>query len=105
MSDDYVREKLYVTMDCLAASAAPIQSRLESAAISALLRLNPDDFKDPEDRERFERIMAALTAAEPRGDEGTLVASTAAMDDEGAVAVASDLVELHHSFFPLTRGG
>lgn len=48
----------------------------------------------PEEQELFDRIRDALTAVEPRGGEGSFAASTAAMSDEQAVAVARDIAEL-----------
>ena len=48
MSDDYVREKLALAVDALAASAAPIQTRLADAAV-AMVSLNADDFAGAEE--------------------------------------------------------
>ncbi len=102
MSEDYVREKLYVAMDALAVSTSPLQERLANAGMSALIRLEADDFVRPEDRELFARIMSALTSSDG-GSEGRIVASTQAMDDDAAIAVARDIADLHGRFFPLAH--
>lgn len=97
MSQDYTREKLSVAVDALASSAASIQDRLANAGISALSRLKPDDFVAASDQVLFEEIMAALTAEEPVGQMGTIESTVRGMDDGAAVAVARDIMELHHS--------
>ena len=73
----------------LAASAAPIQQRLNMAALIGLVELDPEDFERPDERALFERIMERLTAADRVED------STSAMDDGEAEQVAHDIVELH----------
>lgn len=102
VSEDYVREKLYVAMCALAVSTSSLQHRLADAGVSALVRLEAEDFVRPDDRVLFERIMSALTSREG-GSEGRIAASTEAMDDEAAMSVARDLAELHGRFFPITR--
>ena len=93
-SDDYLREKLDAAVGCLATSAEPIQHRLQAALNSALGRLTPEDFADANERERFERIHAAVTKLNAPGDVGQVPVSTAAIADERAEEVAREIVEL-----------
>jgi hypothetical protein len=101
MSDDYVREKLCAAHDCMATSAAPIQRRLENAWISALMRLEPSDFRDDEARTLFERVAAAM-ATVSGGAEGSVRASTVRMSDAEGEAVARLIFDLHYHFFDLS---
>ena len=93
-SDDYLREKLDAAVGCLATSAEPIQHRLQAAWNGALGRLTPEDFADASERERFERIHAAVTKLNAPGDVGQVPVSTAAIADESAEEVAREIVEL-----------
>jgi hypothetical protein len=101
-SERYAREKLAVALDCLAVSAAPIQHRLANAAISALHRLTPADFADPDDGVLLDEIKASFRTHKPRGSVGSIEASTHAMDDETAVALARKIAELHARVMPLS---
>lgn len=98
MSDDYVREKLALAVDALAASAAPIQTRLADAAV-AMVSLNADDFAGAEERALWEMTWQALTAEPPRGEEGAIVATASRLDDASAVALAKDIMRLHGCYF------
>ena len=102
LSEDYVREKLSLALDALAASAEPIQTRLYYAAM-AMSMLESRDFAEAEERELWQQIKQALTAESPRGDEGSFLASTSRLDDESAVALAKDIVRLHGCYFPLIQ--
>jgi hypothetical protein len=97
LSDDYVREKLALAVDALAASAAPIQTRL--AAAVAMVSLNADDFAGAEERALWEKTWQALTAEPPRGEEGAIVATASRLDDASAVALAKDIMGLHGCYF------
>ena len=94
VSDDYLREKLDAAVDSLVTSAEPIQHRLQAAWNGALGRLTPEDFADANERERFERIHAALTKLNAPGDVRQVPVSTAAIADERAEQVAGEIVEL-----------
>jgi len=93
-SDDYIREKLDVAVDCLATSASSIQLRLANAMISALSRLNPDDFNEADERALFENIEAAMTSVDPDRSVSRYEASAEAMSDESAVEVARWITDL-----------
>jgi hypothetical protein len=95
------QERLSLAVDALASSASPIQQRLLHAGIT-LVPLLPEDFDDGEQREEFVSIMAALSAVEPVGDEGALEATTAAMSDDEAVALASRISTLDRAVRPVT---
>ena len=88
-------------MECLAVSAAPIQGRLTNAGLSALSRLEPNDFDDLDAKQRYGSIMTALTSREPSGSRGAIQASAEALSDEEAVELARQISELHALVLPL----
>jgi hypothetical protein len=101
MSEGYIRQVLWEAVNSLATSAAPLQKRLEWAAIS-LIKLQREDFENAKkDLALYTAIKDTLTALEPVGEEGSIVATTAAMSDEQAEAVAKQILELHGRYFPL----
>lgn len=102
MAGRYAREKLFVAMDCLAVSTEPLQQRLANAGLTALVRLTPDTFDDPDERAMFERIMRALSVERPAGTKGVIGRSAEALTDEGALAVARDIADLHGRVLPLS---
>ena len=71
-----------------------MQTRLHAAALTLLVSLGPDDFKDRpvEDRELFARIMNQLTDAkeEPHVE--------VELTDEQADALAADILALRSRF-------
>jgi hypothetical protein len=88
---DYVREKLYVTVDALIGEGS-LRERLLGAGLS-LVRLhgqNPSFIADDE-RIRWTSIMDTLAAR----DEGGLDSAIRGMSDEQAHRVAREILELH----------
>jgi hypothetical protein len=101
MSESYVSEKLWSAADILANEERPLRDRLDDAAVSALIRLNPEDFDDLDDRAEFERIMARLTAFQAVADEGDVAASAQLLSPAEADEVASTIRRLHERYpFP-----
>jgi replicative DNA helicase len=100
VDDHYVRQVLSQAVDALATSPRPLQVRLASAGVT-LAKLSEGDFSNPADRALFTSIGDTLTAAEPITDEGSITATTKAMNDEQAVAAANQIIELHGKFFPI----
>ncbi len=94
------QERLATAVRALAASAEPIQVRLMHAGI-ALAPLLPADFSDLSDREEFTALMDALSARSPVGQEGAIEATAASLNDEDAVRLANQVVELDLSCRPL----
>jgi hypothetical protein len=88
VANSYVVEKLVLAVESLAVSAAPIQQRVRTAWMGALVHLRPDDFEDPRERALFTSISDAVTA------EGGVEATTDSMSDGQALATAGDLVQL-----------
>jgi hypothetical protein len=89
MSEQEAEEKLSMAVNRLAASAAPIQERLTTAALVGLVDIDTDHLEGRDKRVLFESIKDRLGAADRVED------STGAMSDEEAEAVARDIVELH----------
>jgi hypothetical protein len=88
-------ERVHSALGALATRPTSLQARLDVAAMT-LAPLLKEDFRPGEERSLFLSIMDAVTkAAEPVGDEGTISASTRALDDEAAAAVARDILRLH----------
>jgi hypothetical protein len=100
MSDDYVWEKLWVAVEHLASSAQPLARRLDSAAVSALMRLEPEDFTDQEQRRAFEGIILAFSADPLRGPsaDGSISDAMARIDEERAIELAKSIVSLYDTF-------
>lgn len=83
-----------MAIECLAASAEPIQSRLDGAAI-VTVSLNPKDFRVPAERARFSSIREQLTSQQDlAGDEGSFAASTSRLSDDQAIKLAKEIVSL-----------
>ena len=66
----YIWEKLYVAAETLSTGSGTIQERLLDATVSALMRLEPEDFGEAY-RERFAELMSALS-----GLEGSILSMT-----------------------------
>jgi hypothetical protein len=93
------QDRLSQAVEALAVSADPIQQRLARAGL-VLSPLHIEEF-EPEDRREFEAVRAALSTIVP-GDGGSAIeATTAAMSDEDALAIARRLVALDVIYRPL----
>jgi hypothetical protein len=99
-AERYIREKLAEAVNALAVSAAPIQVRVGYAA-RALTVLQPEDFVDAESRLAFTAVRDMATSREAVADEGTIAATTSAMSDEQAEALARQIMELDHHYRPM----
>ena len=88
VATSYVVEKLVVAVESLSVSAAPIQQRVRTAWMDALVHLRPDDFEDPSERALFTSISDAVTAG------GGVGATTDSMSDGQALTTAGDVVKL-----------
>jgi hypothetical protein len=95
-SKEYVLEKLAVAVDCLVGGTGPVQERLANAGVSALIRLDPEDFS-AETRDTYDEIIEALSAVDPVGDEGAFTASARSMTAERAQEIGSKIVWLMYS--------
>lgn len=100
MSEDYEREKLGNAVDALAASAAPIQKRLEYAW-TAMHTMISHGFTDPEREAEFADINARLTADKSDEHKGYVPTTCARLSDDEAVEIAQAIVDLntrlHHN--------
>jgi hypothetical protein len=96
-AERYAYEKFMVAVDGMATSTKDLQSRLGDAFVGSLIRLQPEDFGDHEDKEAFESIVRELTKIKAEGSEGNVAATVRRMSDEEAVAVARKIVNLQHS--------
>lgn len=94
MSEDYEREKLGNAVDALAASAAPIQKRLEYA-FTAFHTLMAHGFTDSERAAEFKVITDRLTADKSDNEAGHVPTTTARLTDDEAVEIAQLIVDLN----------
>lgn len=92
-SPGYNWQRLRMAVEALATSSAPIQTRVEHAAMG-LLTLRGDDFTDADELAAFRRVMDALTSRAGTAGEGAFAASSRAMSDDEAEAVAQDIFTL-----------
>lgn len=85
MSRDYLAEKLFVGVETLGASDAPLRARLHDAWSGALVRLEEDDFPSPEFRTRFAELK--LAAGQVDGDQGAFSATPESELEKHAEAI------------------
>jgi hypothetical protein len=100
VSESYVAEKLWCAVDMLAGKG-PIRERLTDAATGALVRLNPEDFRDVGDREAFGQIMARFRDFQAIGEEGDIAASAQLLTETQAHELAEAIRGLQREYpFP-----
>src|SRR5438045_507217 len=92
----YDQEKLYMAMLCLIRDG-PLRERLADAAVSALMRLKPEDFSNDEHLKAWQQIMDDLTWAPSANDDGRIAATIRCMLDEDARKVAEAILSLYHN--------
>ncbi|HEV7806526.1 MAG TPA: hypothetical protein VGO80_11945 [Solirubrobacteraceae bacterium] len=101
MSESYAAEKLWAAVDMLAGDELPLRDRLVYAMIGALVRLEPGDFVDLEDRACFEAIMSTARGFEAIHDEGDIAASIHLLSMAKAEQLAVDIRTLQSRYpFP-----
>lgn len=94
MSAGYTWEKFHLAMSGLATSTKSVQSRLADAYVYHLMHAEHDGL--PEDiREDFQQLKEALSRKNAVGDEGSVAASAAALDE----VEAHNLVDLIISMY------
>jgi hypothetical protein len=97
MSIEYAQEKLMVAVGVLATGTGRLQERLADAALSALIRLKPDDFPEGDLRRKFSGIIDDLTYAPAQGEEGRIAATLKLTNDDDAREIAKRIVSLYHA--------
>ena len=77
----------------MATSSKSLQERIVDAYIYNLIHVKTEDL--PEGiRPTFEAMKERLTKVEPRGDEGSVMASVREMEDDEAISIAIDIVSM-----------
>ncbi len=94
MSEDYEREKLGNAVDALAASAAPIQKRLEYAWM-AMHTLVGHRLTNPKRQAEFDEINEKLTADKSDAHAGFVLTTCSKLSDDVAVEIARAIVDLN----------
>lgn len=94
MSEDYEREKLGNAVNALAASAAPIQKRLEYAW-EAMHTLIVHRLTDPERQAEFNEINEKLTADKSNEHAGFVSTTCSNLSDDAAAQIAQAIVDLN----------
>lgn len=81
---------MHKAIECLAVSAAPLQTRLGFAGLDIIV-LDSRDFRDGEERDLFTGIKNTLTTA------GDVATTASGLTDAQAEAVAGDILGLYFS--------
>jgi hypothetical protein len=95
MSQGYAWEKLYNAVLGMAASPASLQQRIAAAYSGSLMRITAYDDLPADLESLFGDIMKALSTTEPKGDEGSIMASALALTDREAEDIARKIVGLY----------
>ncbi len=91
---EYTHERLWATVLALAEADGTVQERLANAVTSQLLYLSPDDF--PLDmRDPFIEIERRLTVKDPVGDQDSVHATAAVMDQFDARSIVEAIVAMY----------
>lgn len=93
MTQDYAREKFFSAVLGLAQGDRPARERLADAYTSSLMHLRPDDLPK-ELQKNFKGIESALTRVSAKGDEGSVAASAAALDDREIRQIIEKVVSM-----------
>ena len=94
MSGSYEREKLGAAVYALAASAAPIQKRLEYAWM-AMHTLKAHGLIDSERAVEYDEIYKSLTADKSDEQGGYVPTTCAKLSDDEAAQIATAIVDLN----------
>ncbi len=94
MSISYAYEKLLVAVQILVTNRGELPSRLADAFSSSLIRVRPEDLPEGELRKALQTIREDLTWTEAKGDEGTLAATVALLDELEAKSIAERIFNL-----------
>ena len=87
MKNPYPNEKFSAAVDTLATSPKSIQERICDAYICSLIHVKPDEV--PEHiRYEFDQLRTRLTSVEPKGEEGSVAATTSLMSTDEAIEIA-----------------
>jgi hypothetical protein len=89
MDIGYTWEKLYVAVGALAAGEGTLRDRLDSAAVSALIRLEPADLPTADTQERFAILMQDLSPG------GLIREALASWADEDIRRFAMEVVAIY----------
>lgn len=90
----YGWEKLHTAVHSLAGES-PRRQRLVDAIIYNLIHINPERDIPVSMRADFERFMAEVTAAEPKGDEGSVQATVNGMDDMAVARAIERIISFY----------
>jgi hypothetical protein len=83
-------ERMHKAIECLAISAAPLQTRLGFAALDIIV-LDSRDFREGDERDLYTGVKDGLTTA------GDVATTTSGLSDAQAEAVAGDILGLYFS--------
>jgi hypothetical protein len=92
---DYAWRTLYLALSDMATSTGTVQDRLGNAAVCHLFKLQPSHLP-AESQGRLANLMRDLSSVSATDGEGSIRATTAALDDERAVELAKQISSLFH---------
>jgi hypothetical protein len=93
MAMDYVAEKFWESLRCLASGDQPEKTRLRCAATS-LITLKEEDFPD-DFRKQFQNLMYSLTADPRNSKEGSIKTTNDTMSDKKVEETIELIIHLY----------
>ena len=93
MKNPYPNEKFSAAVDTLATSPKSIQDRICDAYIFSLIHVKPEIV--PEHiRYDFNQLRTRLTSVEPKGEEGSVAATTSLMSTDEAIEITRLIIHM-----------
>ena len=93
MSLSYAYEKFFVAVDGLVRADDDLRTRLRDAYVGSLVRVELNDLPEGDLRDTVKGIQEDLIWATPKGDEGSVAATVALLDELEADAIARRIFE------------
>ena len=93
MSLSYAYEKFLIAVDGLVRGDDDLRTRLRDAYVGSLLHVELNDLPEGDLRDTVKGIQEDLTWATPKGDEGSVAATVALLDELEAGAIAKRIFE------------
>jgi hypothetical protein len=93
MASNYAREKFTAGLNILAGEG-PVRQRLLDAYTEQVHHARSDKQVPPPMSKRIEALNQRMTRVAPKGEEGSIAATVAAMTDDEVVAAAHEIVRI-----------
>ena len=97
---NYTAEKLFKATNALVAGDGSLAERMKTAAIDGRTFPVPNEGSVPDElRDRVQALHDAITAVEPKGEEGSIYATIDAMDEQELAELATKVFEVTLDFW------